>query len=171
MTELAIAEAAVEDFEAHPPNLDGYRTALGDTDGPTRAYVGPTFLFPDELPASPRAVVVTEANRGTCDTHFRWVIDECDDPIHPVVVALEDGVAVAVCHSSRTTDGASEAGVETAEAARGRGYAPEVVAEWARQVRTAGRLPMYSTEWSNSASRRVAAKLRLLVYGEDTHLT
>jgi RimJ/RimL family protein N-acetyltransferase len=137
----------------------------------SREHCGPAFLFPDDLPDAPRAVVVTEANRAACDAHFPWVLKEWNDPIHPVVVVIEDGAAVSLCHSARTSPGASEAGLETIEAARGHGYAPEVVAEWARGVRVAGRLPMYSTDWTNAASRRVAEKLGLKLYGEDTALT
>ncbi len=161
----------VEDLEAHPPNLETFRAALETTAPVTGDYRGPAFLFPDNLPDTPRSVLVTDANRSTCATHYEWVIDEWLDPIHPVVVALDDGQAVSVCHSARSSEAASEAGVETLEAARGRGYAPEIVAEWARQVRAAGRLPMYSTEWTNTASRRVASKLGLLLYGEDAHFT
>ena len=167
---LARAEPTVEDFEAHPPNLEAYRETLNGYLPVSREYGGPAFLFPEELPDGPRAILVSAGNRSMLQPHFDWAIEEWDG-IQPVTVALEEGVAVAICHSPATSDGASEAGVFTIEAARGRGYAVDVVAAWAHAVREAGRLPMYSTEWTNAASRRVAAKLGLERYGEDLRLT
>jgi predicted GNAT family acetyltransferase len=87
---------------------------------------------------------------------------------HPLAVSRKErGEVVAVCHSSRSTLVGAEAGVETAPAYRGRGLAGEVVLAWATAVRVEGRLPLYSTDWSNLASRAVARKLGLAMYGED----
>jgi predicted GNAT family acetyltransferase len=58
----------------------------------------------------------------------------------------------------------------TLEEFRGRGYAPAVVAAWAHAVREAGRIPLYSTTWDNLASRAVARKLGLIVYGSNLSL-
>jgi len=71
----------------------------------------------------------------------------------------------------RVTPVAYEVGVETAPEFRGRGYAAPVVAAWARVVREAGRIPLYSTSWENTASQAVARKLGLVQYGSDLHLT
>jgi hypothetical protein len=46
-----------------------------------------------------------------------------------------------------------------------------VVAAWARAIRESGGEPLYSTSWDNKASRGVARKLGLLLYGEDLHLS
>ncbi|MDA0352335.1 MAG: GNAT family N-acetyltransferase [Chloroflexi bacterium] len=170
LAELAAAEPVVRDFEGEPPALEGYREIVGGVWAVTREYRGPAFIFPDELPAAPRAVLVGPADRALLPPHFAWAIEEWDD-IQPVAVALDGGVAVAICHAPAGTAEAAEAGVFTIEAARGRGYAVEVVAAWAQAMRAAGRLPMYSTQWDNAASRRVAAKLRLELYGEDLNLT
>jgi RimJ/RimL family protein N-acetyltransferase len=167
---LAREEPEVADFEAHPPNLEAYRETLNGYLPISREYQGPAFLFPDQLPDAPRAALVTADDQSSLEQHFAWAIEEWDD-IQPVVAAIEDGVAVSLCHAPASSEQASEAGVETIEAARGRGYAVEVVAVWARAVREAGRLPMYSTTWDNAASRRVAAKLGLGMYGEDLNLT
>ena len=61
-------------------------------------------------------------------------------------------------------------GVETADGWRGRGLAGEAVSEWAREVRADGRIPLYSTSWSNDASRAVAEKLGLVHFGSDLHI-
>ena len=89
----------------------------------------------------------------------------------PLVARVVDGRAVAVCASVRITPRAHEAGGETAEAFRGRGYAREMVAAWARAVRAAGAAPLYSTSWRNAASRGVARALGLAPFGTDLHLT
>jgi predicted GNAT family acetyltransferase len=52
--------------------------------------------------------------------------------------------------------------VDTLEAFRGRGYAPVVVAAWARSVRHSGRIPFCGTSWDNAASQAVARKLGLV---------
>jgi predicted GNAT family acetyltransferase len=71
----------------------------------------------------------------------------------------------------RITHEAHEAGVETLPDFRGRGYATDVVAGWARLVRSLGAVPLYSTSWENAASQAVARKLRLVQYGADFHIT
>ena len=71
------------------------------------------------------------------------------------------------CYSARLTGRAAEAGVETLETHRGRGYAPAVVAAWAHAVRETGRIPFYSTSWDNLASQAVARKLGLVQYATD----
>ena len=121
------------------------------------------------MPDAARAVLISADDRSSLKGHFDWAIDEWED-IQPVTVALDDGVAVSICHTPAATGLAAEAGVFTAEVARGRGYAVDVVALWAREVRAGGRLPMYGTTWDNAASRSVAQKLGLTVYGEDFHL-
>jgi len=85
-------------------------------------------------------------------------------PCHAVV---RDGAAVSLCFSSRTTGDAAEAGLNTVEAFRRRGYATAVTAAWALAVRRSGRIPLYSTSWDNLASRAVARRLGLILYGAD----
>ena len=76
-----------------------------------------------------------------------------------------------MCCSARMSQLAAEAGVEPLAGFRGRGYAVAVVAAWARVVAPTGRTPFYSTAWDNVASRGVARRLGLRLYGVDFHLT
>ena len=90
--------------------------------------------------------------------------------IRPCVAVVRGGAAVALCHSSRRSGVAAEAGVETLSAFRGRGYGAAVVAAWARAVRRESLLPLYSTSWDNAASRALARRLGLVPYAEDWHV-
>jgi hypothetical protein len=135
-----------------------------------KTWVGPAFCIPQELPTAAGTVHVTEANATLLHRHLEaWVPDVrlCQ----PMVALAVDGHAVAVCCSGRRTARAHEAALETAVAFRGRGYAAQVVTGWARAVRDAGRVPLYSTSWQNEASRAVARKLALICFGSDLHIT
>jgi predicted GNAT family acetyltransferase len=88
----------------------------------------------------------------------------------PFVALVEKNRVVSVCRSVRITPEAHEAGVETLPDFRGNGYAKDVVTEWARIVRAAGAIPLYSTAWENNASQAVARKLRLKCYGTDFNI-
>src|SRR6185436_13781001 len=84
---------------------------------------------------------------------------------------VEHGQAVSVCFCARRSDVAAEAGLETAAAFRGRGLAARVTAAWALAIRASGRLPIYSTSWSNHASLAVARKLGLAACASDWSLS
>jgi RimJ/RimL family protein N-acetyltransferase len=134
-----------------------------------RRWAGPAFSFPDELPSAIGAILVTENNAAFLQPLLAgWIPDvpRCQ----PMYALAVDANAVAVCCSVRTTPEAHEAGVETALAFRGRGYAALIVAAWARAVRELGRIPFYSTSWQNEASRAVARKLGLIHFGSDLHI-
>ncbi len=101
---------------------------------------------------------------------FAWLGD-AGEASHPIAVVRADNSEVAsVCHSARSTSGAAEAGVETADEYRGRGYGSLAVLKWAAAVREGGRMPLYSTEWENTASRALARSLGLICYAEDLHI-
>jgi hypothetical protein len=141
---------------------------------PTKVWCGPAFRFPTEIVEPPARhvaadgaiVLVTGDNVDVLRPLLApWVPDVKLSP--PLMALVVDGQAVAVCASVRITDTVHEAGVDTAAPFRGRGYAPKVVAAWAQAVRTLGAEPLYSTSWHNTASRAVARKLELIVYGTD----
>ena len=147
-----------------------YQAILGRIAPVQRTWEGPAFLFPDEISATSEAVRVTHDNAQLLRAYLEsWLPDAgVSGPMYALVV---DNHAVAVCASVRQTEMADEAGVDTAPAFRGRGFAGRVVSAWAREVRSAGRTPIYSTSWENEASRAVARKLGLAHFGSDLHIT
>ncbi|HLI51472.1 MAG TPA: GNAT family N-acetyltransferase [Thermomicrobiaceae bacterium] len=160
-----------DELERSPGYLDEAIRLLAEY-GPVEAvWHGPAWTFPAQLashdtPTRP----VDRSNSEVVVRWFPWLIEELEDS-WPCLVVREDGDAVAVCRSVRTTADAVEAGVETVEAYRDRGYASAVVRAWAREVRSAGLVPLYSTSWDNLASRGVARKLGLRLYGADLNIT
>ena len=131
---------------------------------------GPAYVFPDAIAGGDAAVPITRENADLLRAHLpQWLGDV--GVSEPMFAVMEDGHAVAVCASVRTTPFAMEAGVETAPGFRGRGHAMRATAAWAQAVRAAGRIPMYSTSWENHASRAVARKLGLRLFGSDLHIT
>ena len=117
---------------------------------PGRVRWGPAFEFPELTDNFPGVVSVHD--EAPLQRHFSgWVAG------HPV----------SVCGCSRRSAVAAEAGLETAPAFRGRGYAPRVTAAWAVAVRALGRVPLYSTEWNNLSSLAVAHKVGLKIYATD----
>ncbi len=157
-------EPVTGDLAQPPMTLDRLLVALGAA--PSDVSRGPAWWFP-RRPEPPSGVVrVTGANRDVLARHFAWLVEELAD-WSPCAAVLRDGAAVSVCFSSRLSARAAEAGVETAEPYRGRGLAPLVVSAWACLIYESGRLPLYSTSWENAASRAVARKLGISLYGED----
>lgn len=173
LSELAAAEPVADDLRADPRNLDDFLEAL-QADR-TFAYIwsGPAYHFPDTLPAQMVAATpIARANLGLL-RRMNWdqaALARDFEQSEPMFAIVEDDVAVSLCFSSRLTARAAEAGVNTLEAYRGRGYAPIVVSVWARAVRASGRVPLYSTSWDNHASQAVARKLSLEQYASDFSL-
>jgi len=75
-------------------------------------------------------------------------------PCFGVVVG---GALASVAHSSRRTDEACELGINTAPAARRRGYAAAATVAWTHAVHQEGLQPIYSAFAANVASLRLAA--------------
>ena len=131
-----------------------------------RIKSGPAFEFPDRLPATHGASIVRD--EAALNHHFAgWVSGEIEAGRAPVMGIHENGHPVSVCFCARRSAVAAEAGVETASASRGRGYAPRVVAAWAAVVREQGIVPLYSTGSENHASLAVARKLDLMRFATD----
>ncbi len=146
---LLAAEPASGDFESEPRCAAQLRRLLRAQVGIGREWRGPAFALPEALP-DPGDVEVDVAR-------LRAVVREGD-------------VEASSCECARLTPEVAEAGVETHPDHRRRGLATRVVGAWARAVRASGRLPLYSTDWSNAGSRAVAHKLGARLYGEDFHL-
>ena len=171
LTALAERELAAEDLTQPALHLDGYREVL-ERDAPIeRTYAGPAYRFPHEIAEPAQEIVaLAEANSHLLQAEFpEWVDDAAVRPL--IFGALHEGRVVSICASVAVTAKGHEVGVETLERARGRGFAPAVVAPWARAVRALGAEPIYGTNWENTASQAVTRKLGLVMFGEDFHLT
>jgi hypothetical protein len=152
-----------------PLDAEPFRAALARSAPIENISTGPAFVCPDGIASSVEAVRITAHNAECLRPLLSpWLPDVgiCE----PMMALVVDGQAVAVCASVRITDRAHEAGVDTAIAFRGRGYALPVVAAWARAVRDDGVQPLYSTSWENVASQSVARKLGLVQFGNDLHI-
>ena len=168
--EQALAgEPVMADFERTPPNFALVRNVLTRQAPPAREYRGPAFAFPDALPHVEAAETVAQPDDPRFQGAFAWV-RTAGVREQPIAARYADGVAVAVCHSARSSARAAEAGVETDLSHRGQGHATAVTAAWAAAVRSEGRVPLYSTWWENGASLAVARRLGLILYGEDWHI-
>ena len=163
---LAREEPPAVDLRAAPVHADRYLALMGDRIGAAHepgVFSGPAFTFPDAL--SPPTGIVTIDEERLLERHFRgWVVGEIAEGRWPVLAVVEAGYPVSVCFCARRSDTAAEAGVETAAPYRGRGLGPRVTAAWALAIRETGRVPLYSTAWTNAASLAVARKLGLVVY-------
>ena len=169
LEQSAAREPLAYDFEDTPREQWSITHALRRHGAVTETYRGPAFTFPTDI-ASPEGVRLL----APADAHllhpelFEWVPDVAAG--RDCHAAFEDGVAVSICYSSRPGLRAAEAGVETAASYRGRGYAARAVTAWAASIRASGRIPLYGTRWENAASRAVAAKLGLRLFGECWHI-
>jgi RimJ/RimL family protein N-acetyltransferase len=161
------AEPVGADLSQPPRCLAALQATLARDAPLTRTWSGPAWRFPDEISAPEYEVVpVTTANDDLVRSRFPVLADDLPWR-QPCLALLDDGRLASLCYCARNTPVAAEAGVDTLEEFRGRGYAPAVVAAWGRAVREEGRIPLYSTSWDNLASRSVARKLGLVLYGTD----
>jgi hypothetical protein len=161
---LAGEEPPVSDFHAPPLHADRYLSLAGG-----QIVSGPAFTFPDEI-ASPTDFTLID-RLDLLERNFRgWIAAEIPWR-SPIVAVMDAGYPVSVCFcASRNSAPAVEAGLETAAACRGRGLAARVTTAWACAIRASGRIPLYSTAWSNAASLAVARKLGLVQYASDWSL-
>jgi GNAT superfamily N-acetyltransferase len=175
LDELCRAEPVAADLTLPPQQAEAIRTLLRNHAPIESEYQGPAFWIPETASAetaaaSPQATVVrlTAENQHLLTTTLPEMLPWPWLQVRsPALAAVVDDQAVAICFCARLTDHVAEAGVETAPAFRGRGYASTVVAAWATTLRQTARLPLYSTWWANHASQAVARKLGMILYGED----
>jgi RimJ/RimL family protein N-acetyltransferase len=142
------------------------RAALEEQAPVTREVSGPDYRFPAGMKRPQEVVQVTGANLDLVADAFPWLLEELPD-WWPCFARVHDGAAVSICFSSRITDQACEAGVETLPDFRSRGFASAVTAAWAASIRRSARIPLYSTSVDNLASQGVAARLGLIRFGFD----
>jgi hypothetical protein len=191
---LVALERLDRPLDQPPERLEAIRARLS-LDAPAECtFHGPAFRFPTDLARrpDPDVVILTpEQESGQGDPAVLGDAGGLDltpfvgTPIglsglpaltavttarRPCAVLLEGGRAASICFVAARSARAAEAGVVTLPGHRGRGLGSRAVAAWARAVAGAGLLPLYSTEWSNRASRALAARLGLMLYGVDLHL-
>ena len=129
---------------------------------------GPAFLI--EAAEASTAVQITTQNAACLlPLLSAWRGDEVT--CEPLFGAVVGDRAVAVCGSVRRTEAADEAGVETVAEFRRQGHGTAVVRAWAAETRRRGKFALYSTAWSNTGSRRLAAGLGLTPFSSDLHIT
>jgi hypothetical protein len=170
--QLCQAEPIAADLTRPPQHEAAIKAILNAQATIHEEYRGPAYWIPAEIQPSEQAVLIDDANVAILQPHFAWMATST--PYHqigPVAAVVERGQAVAICFCSRIPGQATEAGVETVAAYRGRGYATTAVATWAAAVHRLGRQPLYSTEWTNLASQAIARKLGMVFYGEDWSLS
>lgn len=171
LEQLCRAEPISSDLTQPPQNDRAIKAELATQTPIASAYRGPAWWLPTTSPLPTAAILITDANVHLLQPHFPWMVPPTAyHKLGPVAAVVADGCAVAVCFCSRIPGQATEAGVETVEAYRGRGYASAAVALWANAVRDMGCLPLYSTDWENLASQAIARKLGAELYGEDWSL-
>jgi RimJ/RimL family protein N-acetyltransferase len=167
---LCANESLTSDLRAEPRHFEAYRRLLQAHAAIQHLWIGPAYRFPVEFRQPSHAVRITSENAELLRAGFAdWRLEL--DARQPCLAVVQEGRAVSICCSVRISSQAHEAGVETLEAFRGRGYAAEVVAGWAAAVQELGCLPLYSASWENRASQGVARKLALVLYGVDFHVT
>jgi len=165
---LCRMEPVSADLVNPPQSCAAIRAALQRHSPMAEEYRGLAYrIVEDTQPRSP-VVLISHANLELVRVGFPWILSlPRDKDVGPIAAVIEQGRAVSICYCSRLPAQATEAGVETLPAFRGRGYATDAVAGWAAEVRRLGVVPLYSTSWSNRASQRIAHKLRMMLYGED----
>ena len=169
LDELAASEPVhAGNWEAPPVHAERYQELLAMDFAEVDA--GPLFEFPPDLVAP--ADIVSVTTERDLATHFHgWVAGEISNGRAPVMAIAEGGEPVSICFSARRSNTAAEAGVDTAERFRRRGYAARVTAAWALALRARRMTPLYSTSWTNAASLGVARKLGLITYGSVWTMT
>jgi len=154
-----------------PPTCLDTLIRLLETQTPiTSVTAGPAWVVPADVARSPE--IETTSSLSPVHLQEALPIFASDQaPALPYAAVVVDGRVASVCSCSRITDVVAEAGLHTLPEHRGHGYAAAAIASWASAVRATGLIPLYSTSWDNIASRRVAAKLGLVLYGVDLSIS
>ena len=125
-------------------------------------------MSPRVIPIDGRVERITSENFQLV-LNFGWNLQNLASFVRrePFMAVIQNEMAVAVCFCSRLTPHAAKSGLETLEGYRGQRYGSAAVVAWASAVKSSGRLPLYSTHWTNEESLGVARKLELVTYGSD----
>ncbi len=162
LARLAASESVSGNLDEPLVYANDYLALLKEYAGTVTTVTGPAYALPELAPPE-NAILITPENVMLLETHFLWLVTTL--PLYLAVSAvIVDGVGVAACFCSRITPRVAEAGVYTAEAYRGHGYATDTVRGWATAVRATGRLPLYETTSTNFASQGIARRLGAVQY-------
>ena len=170
LKEVAAAEPMLMDSRTCPSCHDRFKDILQSHAPIERIWIGPAYRFPKHIAFPTNVVRLSPENAGLLKGDFAKLVPELDDR-QAYLAVIEDSQAVSICRSVRSSSRAHEAGVDTLDAYRRRGYATSAVAAWALAVRSQNLIPLYSTSWDNVASQGVAQRLGLVQYGVDYHVT
>lgn len=151
--------------------------ALTESIGEVEETVGPSYICtnpaPQPAPPAGQLLVSDETDPyALADVHIppTWDEDEWQRLLHgrvgPWAMVLDDGQMLSMCHSARIAPGGVEAGIWTADHARGQGLAAMCTAAWAHACRELPGDVFFSTDAYNIASQRVAARLQLPPIGQ-----
>lgn len=146
-----------------PPDRADYVQILSGT---SRRGSGPAFIVADGPMTAGDAVELTPANAHLLEHGYENSVSaiEVTQPAFAVVV---DGRAVSVCRTVRRSVHGIEAGVDTLESYRRRGYARRAVSAWCEAAKREGRLGFYSTSYFNTASCALANSLGLKQFAAE----
>lgn len=167
--------AGLERFDVEPgaqPERQASFVEWLETDAAIeRIHHGPAFRFPDPLAACEAEVHFLRAGSGEPALAGFPALRASLAGREPCAAVLEGGLAVSACYAATLPGpgGCVEAGVDTLEGHRGRGHAARATRAWAGEVRRRGGTPLYSTAFSNRASRALARRLGLIEYAVDLH--
>lgn len=129
-------------------------------------WAGESYYFRDDgvAPADHEDVVALDRSQSALVERFD---PEMLDFGWPIYAVLREGEIVSTCVSTRETERAGEAWVQTAPAFQGHGYARQVTAAWGQALTERGKVAFYSHAHDNPASAGVARSLRLTPYLRD----
>ena len=170
LKEVAAAEPTLMDSLTLPSCRNQFKAILQSHAPIERIWLGPAYRFPKQILPPQKVVRLSPENAGLLKGDFARLATELDD-VRLYFAVIKDAQAVSICRSVRISSRAHEAGVDTLEDYRRRGYAAATVAAWALAVRSKNLIPLYSTSWDNAASLGIAQRLGLVQYGVDYHVT
>lgn len=163
------------DPATRPAYIDRCNELLATSVGQVELTSGPSFRVPPGLsPPATAAVIRSGSGQAYAIEEMRpqasgWTADEWQalarGDLGPWAAVAEGARVVSICHCSRLTEEAAEAGTWTEPAYRGRGYAAAATAAWASLMAPMRRHLFYSTSADNASSQAVATRLGLPLIG------
>lgn len=127
---------------------------------------GPVYYIRQHSIKVTNIVSIDKSNCKVLEKGFQYTKAHICE-LQPCIAKVVENQAVAICRTVRRSSFALEAGVDTVQGYRKRGYGSEVVTAWANSVWNGGLVPCYSTSWINKASIAVAIKMGMVQIGTE----